>query len=105
MMLTAQVSAGPNPSWRSPPLPGVLILCQSYCGDCACPFDEVVVPDGDGMSSSTQVFVVRHVWVPAATSQCVRHLMLPLLEALAPISSTRYQKPPCEADGCLSISD
>jgi hypothetical protein len=52
-------------------------------GDYMCPFCEVVVLGGDGMGSSTQMLVVRHVWVPAATSHCARHLRLPLPRALA----------------------
>jgi hypothetical protein len=62
------------------------------------------VSDGDGMGFSTQVPVVRCVWVPAAMSYRARHLMSLLPEALALIVPTRYQKPPSEADGSLRVS-
>jgi hypothetical protein len=52
---------------------GVLILCQSYHGDYACPYSSVAMLDSDGMSSNTQVPAVRCVWVPLAVSTCVRH--------------------------------
>jgi hypothetical protein len=44
---------------------------------------EVAVSDNDGTSFSTQVPVVRHAWVPTATSYRARHLMPPLPKASA----------------------
>jgi hypothetical protein len=79
----------------------VLIRCQSYHGDYGCTFGEVAVLGGDGTCSITQVPVVKHAWVPLAMFRRARHLILLLLEPLALISSTRYQKPPGEADGSL----
>jgi hypothetical protein len=104
VVLIARVPAGPNPSRRSPPLQGVLIRCQSYHGDYACPFGDVAVPGSDGMGSSTQVPVVKCAWVPATTSHRARHLMLPLPRALAPISPTLYRKPLGKVDGSLRAS-
>jgi hypothetical protein len=83
---------------------GMLIQCQSYLGDYAYPFGEVAVSVGDGMGSYTHVPVVRHTWVPAATSCCTRHIMLPLPKARAPIEPTQYRKPTGEADGSLRAS-
>jgi hypothetical protein len=56
------------------------------------------------MGSSTQGTIARRTWVPATTSHRARHLMLPLLEALAPIVPTRYQKLLGEANGSLRAS-
>jgi hypothetical protein len=82
----------------------MLIQCQSFCGDYACPFGEVVISGSDGTGSNTQVLVVRHVWVPAATSHHARHLLPPIPESLVLIAPTRYRKPPGEADGSLRAS-
>jgi hypothetical protein len=51
----------------------VLIQCQSYYGDYACPYGRVAMSDGDGTTSSTQVPAVRCVWVPVAMSCHGRH--------------------------------
>jgi hypothetical protein len=45
---------------------------------------------GDGTNSSTQVPVVRHVWVPVVTFCRARHLMLPFPEVLGLVVHTRY---------------
>jgi hypothetical protein len=58
----------------------VFIPCQSYYNDYVYPGGRVVVSDGDGMTFSTRVSVVRCAWVPVAMSCCVRHLMSPLPE-------------------------
>jgi hypothetical protein len=52
---------------------GVFIPWQSYHGDYACPCGRVAMSDDDGMTSSTQVLDVRHVWVPVATSYRASH--------------------------------
>jgi hypothetical protein len=49
---------------------GELIRCQSYHGDYVCTCGSVAMSDDDWTESSTQVPVVRCMWVPVATS-CV----------------------------------
>jgi hypothetical protein len=45
---------------------GVLVQCQSYHGNYACPRGRVVMSDGNGMTSNAQVPAVRCVWAPVA---------------------------------------
>jgi hypothetical protein len=55
---------------------GVLVRCKSYHDDYACSFDGNVMSDDDGIDSSTQVLVVRCVWMLVALSYHARHLIL-----------------------------
>jgi hypothetical protein len=47
---------------------GTLILCQSHHGTFTCICGGLATSRGDGMDSSTRVYVVRCTWAPAATS-------------------------------------
>jgi hypothetical protein len=52
---------------------GFLIQRQSYHGNYACPHGGVTMSGSDGMDISTQVLVVRSVWVSAALSYHAKH--------------------------------
>jgi hypothetical protein len=52
---------------------GVLIPCQSYHGDYACPYGIVAKSDNDGTASSTQVPAIRCVWLLVAMSCHARY--------------------------------
>jgi hypothetical protein len=54
---------------------GMLIRCQRYRGDYVCSFGGATMLDGDGMSSSTQVLIVRCTWVSVVLSYQARHSM------------------------------
>jgi hypothetical protein len=47
---------------------GMLIQYQSYHDDYASPHGRVAISDGDGMTSITQVLVVRCTWLPVVVS-------------------------------------
>jgi hypothetical protein len=54
---------------------GVLIRSQRYHSNYVCSCGGVTMSDGDGMDPSTQVPVVRCVWVPVTLSYHGRHSM------------------------------
>jgi hypothetical protein len=47
-VLTIWVPGGPDLLWRTPPLSGELIRCQSDHSDYACPRGGVAMSSGDG---------------------------------------------------------
>jgi hypothetical protein len=51
----------------------MLIQCQSYHDNYACPFRRVAMSGGDGMNFSTRVPAARGMWVPAVLSYHARH--------------------------------
>jgi hypothetical protein len=79
---------------------GELIRCQSYYDDYACSCG-VIVSDGDGMDSNTQVSVVRCTWVPVVMSYRDRHLMPLFPEDPAPAALLDTEKPPGATVGGL----
>jgi hypothetical protein len=84
---------------------GELIRCQSYYDDYTCSCGGVIVSDGDGMDSNTQVSVVRCTWVPVVMSYRDRHLMPLFPEDLAPAPLLDTEKPPgrnCRGPGYVS---
>jgi hypothetical protein len=62
-VLTIQVLVGQDRLWRTPPLSGEPIRCQSGHGDYACSQGGVVMSGGDETDLSTQVNVARRTWV------------------------------------------
>jgi hypothetical protein len=72
-VLTVQVPGGPDLLWRTPPLSGELIRCQSDHGDYACSHGGVAMSCGDGMDSSSQVSTTRCTWVPVVMSHYLRN--------------------------------
>jgi hypothetical protein len=54
---------------------------------------------GDGTNPSTQVHVVRCVWVPVTMSYRAKHLMLLPPEASAPTALPSTERPSCVTAG------
>jgi hypothetical protein len=72
-VLPVWVPGGPDLLWRTPPLSGELIRCQSGHGDYACSCGEVSMSSDDGIDSSTRVPTARGTWAPVVTSCLIRH--------------------------------
>jgi hypothetical protein len=73
VVLTIRVHVGPNLHGEARFYQDMLIQCQSYHVDYACPFGEVAVSGGHGTDCSTRVPAARCAWVTVATSCRTRH--------------------------------
>jgi hypothetical protein len=61
-VLTAWVPCGPDLLWRTPPLSGELIRCQSNHDIYACSHGGVAMSGGDGIDINSRVPIARHTW-------------------------------------------
>jgi hypothetical protein len=74
-----QVLCGPDLSWRTLPLLGGSILCQSHHDPYSCPSrNRAASSGGDRTDSISRALVARSTWEPVATSCLVWHLMTTL---------------------------
>jgi hypothetical protein len=71
LVLTAWVPGRPNLVWRTPPLSGGRIRCQSYHDDYVCSRGVVSMSGDDGADSSTRLLAARRAWVLVVMSYLV----------------------------------